>query len=117
MLIMMQNLPEPSLAGVLLCNLACSALGACESDEAVPHGHPWRQTSADASVLQVPEGVDSGAVIRHAMQTYELEIATGLPPIGGQAWRVGLLGYNANAANVALVVQAFREGLAAQGYC
>lgn len=51
------------------------------------------------------------------MQTYELEIATGLPPIGGQAWRVGLLGYNANAANVALVVQAFREGLAVQGYC
>ena len=66
---------------------------------------------------QVPEGIDSRAVIEHAMSTYDLEIATGLPPIGGSAWRVGLLGYNAHAANVALVVQAFREGLAAQGYC
>ena len=51
------------------------------------------------------------------MRTYDLEIATGLPPIGGAAWRVGLLGYNAHAANVALVVQAFREGLTAQGFC
>ena len=50
------------------------------------------------------------------MATYELEIATGLPPIGPAAWRIGLLGYNANAANVELVVNAFREGLAAQGY-
>ena len=67
--------------------------------------------------LQVPEGVDSRAVIDYAMATYELEIATGLPPIGPAAWRIGLLGYNANAANVELVVNAFREGLAAQGFC
>ena len=70
-----------------------------------------------STCAQVPEGIDSRAVIDHAMRTYDLEIATGLPPIGGSAWRIGLLGYNANAANVALVVQAFREGLAAQGFC
>ena len=60
--------------------------------------------------------MDSRAIIDYAMATYELEIATGLPPIGPAAWRIGLLGYNANAANVELVVNAFREGLAAQGY-
>ena len=41
----------------------------------------------------------------------------GLPPLQGAIWRIGLLGYNANAANVALVVQAFRDALAEQGFC
>lgn len=33
-----------------------------------------------------------------------------------QVWRVGLMGANAQPANVQLVVAAFREGLAAQGW-
>lgn len=33
-----------------------------------------------------------------------------------QVWRVGLMGANATPANVQLVVDAFRNGLAAQGW-
>ena len=40
----------------------------------------------------------------------------GLGPSAGQAWRVGVMGYNARAEAVALVVNAFRTGLAEQGY-
>ena len=40
----------------------------------------------------------------------------GLGPSAGQVWRVGLMGYNATAANVELVLTAFRQGLAEQGY-
>lgn len=40
----------------------------------------------------------------------------GLGPSAGQVWRVGLMGYNATAANIELVLTAFRQGLAEQGY-
>lgn len=40
----------------------------------------------------------------------------GLGPSAGQVWRVGLMGYNASAANIELVLTAFRQGLAEQGY-
>ena len=63
----------------------------------------------------MPVGVDARAVIDYAMKTYALEIATGLPPLGGDVWRIGLLGYNAAPHNVALVVTAFREALEEQG--
>ena len=66
--------------------------------------------------MQVPEGVDARAVIDYAMKTYSLEIATGLPPLGGSIWRIGLLGYNAAPHNVALVTTAFREALTQQGF-
>ena len=43
-------------------------------------------------------------------------LTTGLGPSAGQVWRVGLMGYNATAANIELVLTAFRQGLAEQGY-
>ena len=46
---------------------------------------------------------------------YNLEIAGGLGPTAGKIWRVGIMGYNANTAAVALVLEAFRDGLAKQG--
>jgi hypothetical protein len=46
---------------------------------------------------------------------YSLEIAGGLGPTAGKVWRIGVMGYNAQPQNVALVVEAFRDGLAQQG--
>ena len=43
-------------------------------------------------------------------------LSAGLGPSAGQVWRVGLMGYNATAANVELVLTAFRQGLAEQNY-
>ena len=42
--------------------------------------------------LQVPEGVDWAAVVKNAMDTYNLEIAGGLGSTAGKIWRVGLMG-------------------------
>ena len=44
-----------------------------------------------------------------------MEIAGGLGPTAGKVWRVGIMGYNAKAQNVALVLEAFRDGLRKQG--
>lgn len=66
-------------------------------------------------LLQVPEGVDWSAVIKNAMDKYDLEISGGLGGTAGKVWRVGLMGYNAQPAKVELVLSAFRDGLKQQG--
>eukprot|EP00241_Pyramimonas_parkeae_P006149 CAMPEP_0114247370 /NCGR_PEP_ID=MMETSP0058-20121206/12987_1 /TAXON_ID=36894 /ORGANISM="Pyramimonas parkeae, CCMP726" /LENGTH=393 /DNA_ID=CAMNT_0001360673 /DNA_START=124 /DNA_END=1305 /DNA_ORIENTATION=+ len=68
------------------------------------------------NTICVPEGVDAAKLSGFAMNKYNLEIAGGLGPTMGKVWRVGVMGYNAHPMNVNLVVTAFREGLAAQGY-
>jgi alanine-glyoxylate transaminase/serine-glyoxylate transaminase/serine-pyruvate transaminase len=93
--------------------------------------------------LRVPEGVDWAALVKRAMDKYQLEIAGGLGPTVGkvrtcpleqpalssvpallprpdlptllQVWRIGIMGHNARPQNVELVIQAFKDGLAAQG--
>ncbi len=45
-----------------------------------------------------------------------VEIAGGLGPTMGKVWRIGVMGYNATDANVALVVAAFKDGLEQQGF-
>ena len=68
------------------------------------------------NTIKVPEGVDWAAVVKNAMDKYEVEIAGGLGPTVGKVWRIGLMGYNANPANVELVLSAFRDGLQKQGF-
>ncbi|KAI8464731.1 MAG: alanine-glyoxylate transaminase [Monoraphidium minutum] len=67
------------------------------------------------NTIKVPAGVDWAAVVKNAMDKYYLEIAGGLGPTAGKVWRIGLMGYNARPQNVALVVEAFRDGLQKQG--
>jgi alanine-glyoxylate transaminase/serine-glyoxylate transaminase/serine-pyruvate transaminase len=67
------------------------------------------------NTIKVPEGVDWAAVVKNAMDKYNLEIAGGLGPTAGKVWRIGIMGYNARPQNVALVVEAFKDGLKQQG--
>jgi alanine-glyoxylate transaminase/serine-glyoxylate transaminase/serine-pyruvate transaminase len=68
------------------------------------------------NTIVIPAGVDGAALSGFAMSKYNLEIAGGLGPTMGKCWRVGVMGYNARPMNVNLVVTAFKEGLAAQGW-
>lgn len=68
------------------------------------------------NTIKVPAGVDWAAVVKNAMDKFDVEIAGGLGPTAGKVWRVGLMGYNATPANVELVLAAFEDGLRAQGY-
>jgi alanine-glyoxylate transaminase/serine-glyoxylate transaminase/serine-pyruvate transaminase len=67
------------------------------------------------NTIKVPEGVDWAALVKNAMDTFNVEIAGGLGPTAGKIWRVGIMGYNCNTAAVALVIEAFRDGLSKQG--
>eukprot|EP00879_Flechtneria_rotunda_P027726 GHRR01029715.1.p1 GENE.GHRR01029715.1~~GHRR01029715.1.p1 ORF type:complete len:219 (+),score=76.37 GHRR01029715.1:723-1379(+) len=80
---------------------------------------PFVEDEADrlitVNTIQVPEGVDWAAIVKNAMDKYQLEIAGGLGPTAGKVWRIGVMGYNAKPQNVALVIEAFRDGLRQQG--
>lgn len=67
------------------------------------------------NTIKVPKDVDAAALIKNAMDTYSVEISGGLGASAGLVWRVGLLGFNATDANVALVLESFRDGLEKQG--
>jgi alanine-glyoxylate transaminase/serine-glyoxylate transaminase/serine-pyruvate transaminase len=68
------------------------------------------------NTIAIPSGVDGPALSAFAMEKFNVEIAGGLGPSVGKVWRVGLMGYNARAEAVEMVLTAFREGLAAQGW-
>jgi len=68
------------------------------------------------NAVEVPEGVDDGAVIDHLREEYDVVVASGLGGLDGEIWRVGCMGYGAREKNVAYVLEAFADALAAQGY-
>ncbi|GAX73666.1 hypothetical protein CEUSTIGMA_g1117.t1 [Chlamydomonas eustigma] len=68
------------------------------------------------NTIKVPEGIDWAALIKNAMDEYNVEIAGGLGPSAGKVWRVGIMGYNARPANIELVLTAFKDGLKKQGW-
>jgi alanine-glyoxylate transaminase/serine-glyoxylate transaminase/serine-pyruvate transaminase len=66
--------------------------------------------------VEVPDGVDDTAVIEFLMEEYDIEIASGLGALEGDVWRIGCMGYSARRQNVACLLAAMADALAAQGY-
>jgi alanine-glyoxylate transaminase / serine-glyoxylate transaminase / serine-pyruvate transaminase len=54
-----------------------------------------REQQSDTRILhdmiQIPDGVDFAAVIKNAMDVYNVEISGGLGPSIGKVWRVGIM--------------------------
>lgn len=63
----------------------------------------------------VPHGVDSKAVSVFVRDNYNIEIAAGLGQLAGKVWRIGLMGYNSRAENVALLLTAMQRALEVLG--
>lgn len=78
---------------------------------------PYVEKESDRLVtvntIKIPENVDWKKVCEHAMTNYNLEIGGGLGPTVGKVWRIGIMGYNARPENIALTINAFRDGLKA----
>jgi len=56
------------------------------------------------NAVAMPEGVDEGKIRTELLSKYNLEIGAGLGKFAGKLWRIGLMGYAANEANVRLCV-------------
>lgn len=81
---------------------------------ASPHGQE-SDSSVRPSCCQF--GVISNKVNESLLaRARSMEIAGGLGPSAGKVWRIGIMGYNATDANVALVIAAFKDGLAQQNF-
>jgi alanine-glyoxylate transaminase/serine-glyoxylate transaminase/serine-pyruvate transaminase len=61
------------------------------------------------TTVWAPEGVDEAAVRQELLNEYDVAIAGGLGAFKGRVWRVGLMGYSAQRANVTLLLGALRE--------
>jgi len=63
--------------------------------------------------LHIPAGADDAGVRRRLLEEYGIEIGSGLGPMAGKAWRIGLMGYGSTVRNVDLVLAALRTVLSA----
>lgn len=62
------------------------------------------------SVL-IPEGIDDAVVRKRLLDHYNIEIGSGLGPLKGKIWRIGLMGESCSDENIALVLSALKDTL------
>ena len=65
--------------------------------------------------VMVPSGVDDVRFRNQLLDEFNIEIAGGIGPLKGKIWRLGLMGYCAQRANVLLLLAAMEHVLHAQG--
>ncbi len=61
------------------------------------------------TTVRVPEGADEAAVRTRLREEYGIEIGSGLGPLKGRVWRIGLMGFGSQRANVDLLLAALGE--------
>ncbi|HSH01655.1 MAG TPA: alanine--glyoxylate aminotransferase family protein [Anaerolineae bacterium] len=67
---------------------------------------PYEHRLPSLTTIRVPDGINPQDVTRILLQDYNIEIANGLGQLGGQVWRVGLMGFNSRLENVHLLLNA-----------
>jgi alanine-glyoxylate transaminase / serine-glyoxylate transaminase / serine-pyruvate transaminase len=63
------------------------------------------------NAVRVPDGVDEAAVRRRFLDEHSIEIGSGLGPLAGKIWRVGLMGSGSTRENVDRLLTAYRSVL------
>lgn len=61
------------------------------------------------NAVRIPPGVDDARVRQRLYDEFDIEIGSGLGPLKGKIWRVGLMGHGARVENVELLAQALRR--------
>jgi alanine-glyoxylate transaminase/serine-glyoxylate transaminase/serine-pyruvate transaminase len=61
------------------------------------------------TTVRIPEGVDDLETRKRLLAEYNIEIAGGFGELKGKIWRVGLMGYSSQPANVILFLEALRR--------
>jgi alanine-glyoxylate transaminase / serine-glyoxylate transaminase / serine-pyruvate transaminase len=68
------------------------------------------------TAVMIPPGVDDAKVRNQLLDEFNIEIAGGFGAVKGKIWRVGLMGYCSQKANVLLFLAAFEKTLLDQGF-
>ena len=64
------------------------------------------------NAVNIPEGVDDGAVRTRLLTEFNLEIGAGLGALAGKTWRIGLMGESGREENVSACLAALKTVLA-----
>ncbi|HSR12671.1 MAG TPA: alanine--glyoxylate aminotransferase family protein, partial [Thermodesulfobacteriota bacterium] len=75
---------------------------------------PYRLWSLNT--VEIPAGIDDVKVRKTLLEEHNLEIGGGLGALKGKIWRVGLMGYNSNEANVLYFLMVLEQTLRGQGF-
>jgi alanine-glyoxylate transaminase/serine-glyoxylate transaminase/serine-pyruvate transaminase len=67
------------------------------------------------TAVNVPNGVDAVKVKNRLLEEFNIEISGGLGPLKSKIWRVGLMGYSSQRANVFLFLEALERILLERG--
>jgi len=65
--------------------------------------------------VMIPAGVDDVKFRNQLLDEFNIEIAGGIGPLKGKIWRLGLMGYCAQKANVLLLLSAMEKVMTDQG--
>jgi alanine-glyoxylate transaminase/serine-glyoxylate transaminase/serine-pyruvate transaminase len=68
------------------------------------------------NAVSIPEGIDDGKVRQRLLSQSGIEIGSGLGPLRGKIWRVGLMGHSSDESNVLYFLSALEVALAQQGF-
>jgi alanine-glyoxylate transaminase/serine-glyoxylate transaminase/serine-pyruvate transaminase len=63
--------------------------------------------------VRIPKGVDGKAFTQHLLNRHGIEVGGGLGALGGQVWRIGLMGFNSTPENVTTLLNLFETELPA----
>ena len=66
------------------------------------------------NAVRVPAGIDEAAVRKHLLEQFNIEIGSGLGPLAGKIWRVGLMGHSSSQRLVVLLLGALEKAFAEQ---
>jgi len=71
---------------------------------------------ATVTGVKVPESLEDAKLRKQLRDEFNIEIAGGFGPLKGQLWRVGLMGYSSQRANVLVFLAALEKALLDQGF-
>lgn len=66
--------------------------------------------------VMIPNGLEDGKVRDQLLDEFNIEIAGGIGPLKGRIWRLGLMGYCSQKANVLLLLAALEKVMLDQGF-
>ena len=68
------------------------------------------------NTVRVPQGIDEALVRKTLLTTYNIEIGSGLGPLAGKIWRIGLMGASSTPQTILQLLAALDGALTTQGY-
>ena len=68
------------------------------------------------TTVSIPKGISDAAIRGRMLREHAIEIGGGLGVFREKAWRIGLMGHNANSGNVLRALSALEQSLSAEGY-